>query len=116
MTDGKNESEGPEGFEEALGEAMGVFECDCRGVGTNWIVSELRTVATTLLGARGTGSRNPENLEQAVRHVGAVVAQAGGCSGLTDLDAKGAQLLDQTQLQQEEEHCRDPEPGSRSTT
>ncbi len=50
LTDGKNESEEPEDFEEALGEAMGVFECDCRGVGTNWIVSELRKVATTLLG------------------------------------------------------------------
>ena len=27
-----------------------MFSCDCRGVGTDWEVKELRTVSTTLLG------------------------------------------------------------------
>jgi hypothetical protein len=27
-----------------------VFRCDCRGVGTDWKVEELRTISTALLG------------------------------------------------------------------
>ena len=29
---------------------VGAFTCDCRGVGTDWRVDELRTVASALLG------------------------------------------------------------------
>ena len=101
LTDGKNESEGADEFEAALGEAMGVFECDCRGVGTNWIVSELRTVATALLGTCDIVA-DPENLEQdfssmmtqSLRKQVAAVA-------LRIWTPKGAQLLDLTQLQEE---------------
>ena len=102
LTDGKNESEGPEGFEEALGEAMGVFECDCRGVGTNWIVSELRTVATTLLGSCDMVA-NPENLEQDFSNMLAQsLRKQVAAVALRIWTPKGAQLLDLTQLQQEE--------------
>jgi hypothetical protein len=102
LTDGKNESEELEAFEEALGEAMGVFECDCRGVGTNWIVSELRTVATTLLGTCDIVA-DPENLEkdfssmmtQSLRKQVAAVA-------LRIWTPKGAEILDLTQLQEQE--------------
>jgi len=50
LTDGKNESEEPEELDAALEGAVGLFECDCRGVGTDWVVAELRKVATMLLG------------------------------------------------------------------
>ncbi|HXZ62844.1 MAG TPA: hypothetical protein VEG62_08885, partial [Acidimicrobiales bacterium] len=50
LTDGKNESEEPEELDAALEGAVGLFECDCRGVGTDWVVAELRKVATVLLG------------------------------------------------------------------
>jgi len=50
LTDGKDESERREDFQAALAACEGRFQCDCRGVGTNWTVSELRAVATTLLG------------------------------------------------------------------
>ena len=50
LTDGKNESEAKEVFEEALSSVEGAFQCDCRGVGADWSVDDLRTVATTLLG------------------------------------------------------------------
>ena len=50
LTDGENEHETPEELEAVLAECEGRFQCDCRGVGTNWVVSELRRVATTLLG------------------------------------------------------------------
>jgi hypothetical protein len=34
----------------ALETSQGQFQCDCRGVGTDWVVSELRKVSTALLG------------------------------------------------------------------
>ncbi len=50
LTDGKNQHETPEQLAAALGQCEGVFSCDCRGVGTDWEVRELRTISTTLLG------------------------------------------------------------------
>jgi hypothetical protein len=51
LTDGANESESPESLESALSACEGRFQCDCRGVGTQWRVEELRTIAATLLGS-----------------------------------------------------------------
>jgi hypothetical protein len=51
LTDGKDEHETPEALGTSLAAAAGVFQCDCRGVGTDWSVSELRRVATALLGS-----------------------------------------------------------------
>jgi hypothetical protein len=50
LTDGKNQHETPEQLTAALRECEGVFSCDCRGVGTDWEVKELRTVSSALLG------------------------------------------------------------------
>jgi hypothetical protein len=50
LTDGKNQHETPEKLAAAIGECEGVFSCDCRGVGTDWEVKELRTISTALLG------------------------------------------------------------------
>ena len=63
LTDGKNESEAPIDLDWALSDADGAFQCDCRGVGDNWDVGELRKVATAL---RGTYDiiAEPEELER----------------------------------------------------
>jgi hypothetical protein len=50
LTDGKDESETVEQLDRALAACEGRFQCDCRGVGTDWTVNELRKVASTLLG------------------------------------------------------------------
>jgi hypothetical protein len=50
LTDGQN-GESPAYFASALDRVRGAFTCDCRGVGTDWRVDELRTIATTLLGS-----------------------------------------------------------------
>jgi hypothetical protein len=50
LTDGHNESESAEDLAAALARCVGNFACDCRGVGTDWSVDELRRVATALLG------------------------------------------------------------------
>jgi hypothetical protein len=50
LTDGRNESEPPAALDSALAACSGWFQCDCRGVGTDWDVQELRKIATGLLG------------------------------------------------------------------
>ena len=50
LTDGKNEHEAPEQLTIAINDCEGVFSCDCRGVGTDWQVAELRRISTALLG------------------------------------------------------------------
>jgi hypothetical protein len=50
LTDGEDEHETPEDLERVLADCEGRFQCDCRGVGTDWEVSELRRIATLLLG------------------------------------------------------------------
>lgn len=49
LTDGQN-GETAIRFRQALDQSLGKFTCDCRGVGTDWVVDELRTIASALLG------------------------------------------------------------------
>ena len=51
LTDGKIEGEPAGALGQALVGAEGKFQCDCRGIGDDWVVDELRTIATTLLGS-----------------------------------------------------------------
>ena len=50
LTDGANQHETREQLEAVLAGCEGRFQCDCRGVGTDWEVSELRRIASVLLG------------------------------------------------------------------
>ncbi|MBR7834615.1 VWA domain-containing protein [Actinospica durhamensis] len=50
LTDGKDEHEEPADLAAALARCEGRFTCDCRGIGTDWVVAELRRVSTALLG------------------------------------------------------------------
>ncbi|HEX6450770.1 MAG TPA: VWA domain-containing protein [Trebonia sp.] len=50
LTDGKNQHETPEKLDAAIRLCEGYFSCDCRGVGTDWEVSEVRRISTGLLG------------------------------------------------------------------
>ncbi|MEU7904732.1 VWA domain-containing protein [Actinoplanes sp. NPDC049118] len=63
LTDGENgEYQGY--LENVLQEIGGSFTCDCRGVGTNWTVSELRKVAAAMLGTVDIVAR-PQDLTAA---------------------------------------------------
>jgi hypothetical protein len=53
LTDGQNQSEQPHQFAQAIEAVTGRFQCDCRGVGADWDVAELRRVSTALLGTVG---------------------------------------------------------------
>jgi hypothetical protein len=50
LTDGKNQHETAEQLAAVIGQCEGYFRCDCRGVGTDWEVAELRKISTALLG------------------------------------------------------------------
>jgi len=50
LTDGQNDASDEHPLQEALQHCEGVFQCDCRGVGTDWKVAQLRTIAAKLLG------------------------------------------------------------------
>ncbi len=50
LTDGLNDGSDEQPLATILQQCEGVFQCDCRGVGTNWHVSQLRQIADKLLG------------------------------------------------------------------
>jgi von Willebrand factor type A C-terminal domain/von Willebrand factor type A domain len=49
LTDGQN-IQFPGRLEAAIRQCQGYFRCDCRGVGTDWDVDELRKISSALLG------------------------------------------------------------------
>ena len=50
LTDGKNQHQQPGELEQAIAACVGRFQCDCRGLGADWNVGELRKIASALLG------------------------------------------------------------------
>jgi hypothetical protein len=70
LTDGQNMHETPRQLARTLDEVAGNFVCDCRGVGTDWEVKELRTVAERLLGTVDIVAQ-PEDLEADFRAMAA---------------------------------------------
>jgi hypothetical protein len=99
LTDGKNEHDQAGALDRALEAATGVFECDCRGVGGDWEVGELRKIATALLGTYDSVPKPDQltndfvsMLERALaRPIGSVAlqvrtTQGGGVEFLKQLD------------------------------
>jgi uncharacterized protein YegL len=50
LTDGENHNETADQLSTAIAGAAGRFQCDCRGVGVDWQVAEVRRIAQALLG------------------------------------------------------------------
>ena len=66
LTDGKDESETPADLQRAIQASLGVFTADCRGIGEDWEVGELRKIAEALLGSVGM-IRDPQLLAEDFR-------------------------------------------------
>jgi VWA domain-containing protein len=79
LTDGRDETEAPEVLHAAVQEATGVFQCDCRGVGADWEVDELRGISTALLGSVDLIA-DPKNMEADFRQM----MQAAMARGVAD--------------------------------
>jgi len=93
LTDGEDRDETQQDLDLAIRSAMGIFQCDCRGVGTDWIVSEIRKVSTALL---GTVDIIPDVSRMAGEF--AAIMQASGSRGVADAQLRvwvpqGAQIL-----------------------
>lgn len=50
LTDGQNDPADERNLVEALARCEGKFQCECRGVGTDWEVAQLQRIASKLLG------------------------------------------------------------------
>jgi uncharacterized protein YegL len=50
LTDGQNDASDEQDLERILATSEGKFQCDCRGVGTDWQVAQLQKIASKLLG------------------------------------------------------------------
>jgi hypothetical protein len=50
LTDGQNDLSDEDNLTRILDASEGIFQCECRGVGTDWRVAELQKIATKLLG------------------------------------------------------------------
>jgi len=50
LTDGENHNESATQLENSIRQCLGQFQVDCRGIGIEWQVSEIRKIATALLG------------------------------------------------------------------
>lgn len=74
LTDGKNEGEKAERVTAELEKCGGAFECDCWGVGTDWKVGEVQTIAGALLG-KAALIPEPDGIEAAFR--GAIERASG---------------------------------------
>ena len=93
LTDGENHNETPDQLSAAIAAVAGRFQCDCRGVGVDWQVAEVRRIAQALL---GTVDIVPEPAE--LRAEFAALMQASMARGIAAADLRvwtpqGAQLL-----------------------
>jgi uncharacterized protein YegL len=93
LTDGENHNETPEQLSAAIAGVAGRFQCDCRGVGVDWQVAEVRRIAQALL---GTVDIVPEPAQ--LRAEFAALMQASMARGVAAADLRvwtpqGAQLL-----------------------
>lgn len=68
LTDGKNETESDGALKRVVHQCEGRFQCDARGVGTNWVPDQLRLISGALLGTVDIIPR-PEDIEQDFRSV-----------------------------------------------
>ncbi len=62
LTDGENEQQDETRLDAVLQSCEGVFQCECRGVGADWVVTELRKISGRLLGTTDIIPR-PEMIE-----------------------------------------------------
>ena len=68
LTDGENEKEDEPRLDAMLAACEGRFQLECRGVGSDWKVDELKKISRKLLGTTDIISR-PEQIEADFQHI-----------------------------------------------
>lgn len=91
LTDGKNESETDSQLQDAIDYCEGLFQCDARGLGTDWEVDELRRVASALLGTVDIVP-DPDELEEEFRMLTQQAMEREARAALRMWTPKGSQI------------------------
>ena len=90
LTDGQNDPTDQQLLTDALKRCEGMFQCDCRGVGTDWRVEQLRSIADVLLGTTDI-IRSPSEIEADFRAIlGKSLAKTMGAVSLRLWTPQGA--------------------------
>lgn len=93
LTDGKNQSETQATLQASLRQVQGSFQCDCRGVGADWDVRELREVATALLGTVDLIPRPADLAEEFARVMRQAMSRGVAGAELRVWAPQGARVL-----------------------
>ena len=90
LTDGQNDPTDQQLLTDALERCEGMFQCDCRGVGTDWRVDQLRAISGALLGTTDI-IRSPAEIETDFRAIlGKSLAKTMGAVSLRLWTPQGA--------------------------
>lgn len=93
LTDGKNQHEESWVFEKSISACVGLFQCDARGLGSDWNIEELRKVASSLLGTVDI-IPNPEDMEaEFTKLTQAAMGREVGSVGLRLWTPKGSDVV-----------------------
>ncbi|WP_024285509.1 VWA domain-containing protein [Cellulomonas sp. KRMCY2] len=93
LTDGKNQHESPQDLDVRLASAIGVFQCDCRGVGVDWEVRELRRIASALMGTVDLIPRPDQMAAEFASLMRAAMSRGVASADLRVWAPQGAQVL-----------------------
>jgi len=93
LTDGVNQHETPEALTAAISGARGRFQCDCRGVGSDWEVAEMRRISTELLGTVGLIPSADQMQEEFEKLVRTAMGRGVASAALRVWAPQGAQVL-----------------------
>lgn len=114
LTDGRDEHESPEDLAAALDVCDGVFTCDARGIGTDWVVEEVRGIASRLLGTADIVAE-PEHLAADFEGiVGRAMGKGAGAVALRVWTPRGARVTSVKQVSPAVEDLTDrrvPDPA-----
>jgi broad specificity phosphatase PhoE len=93
LTDGKNQHEQPYELDARMRGAIGAFQCDCRGVGADWEVGELRRIAQALMGTVDLIPSPEDMAEEFASLMRASMARGVAAADLRVWAPQGAQVL-----------------------
>lgn len=93
LTDGENHNETPDQLSAAIADVAGRFQCDCRGVGVDWQVAEVRRIAQALLGTVDIVPEPGQLQAEFASLMQASMARGVAAADLRVWTPQGAQLL-----------------------
>jgi hypothetical protein len=93
LTDGENHNETPDQLSAAIASVAGRFQCDCRGVGVDWQVAEVRRIAQALLGTVDIVPEPGQLQAEFASLMQASMARGVAAADLRVWTPQGAQLL-----------------------